>query len=1122
MPAEPFRPSRHGFAFPNTFEVPSSPFGFGAPVAASFGLCAGMAWAALDRYLAGRALETDTDPPRAGNPLYAELLRRHANALGRANLARLTRWQQLPDAGRPGAPGLRERSRREWRTLRRRLDAGEPVLLVLILAAGPYANPTTNHMVLAYGYDLDRRAGRVALRVYDPNRPGNEGVRMVFRLGVRSTPLEGRLAVETRVRGFYVVAYDRPWPAGLVTSPVTAADGRTVPFDPAKPPAAAYGGGASHLFGVQRDGRALHAERDARGRWRAELMAARRGDAGAVKLAAVPTPLGARPWCLGVAEDGELMEFRRHPIVGWRVRPVQKGGAAGRLRVDGRPVRPDTASARETRFYAVAGGRLVAARRGWRGWILDRPAGPSLEGAPAGRVTRLNAEHVFARSADGELIHFRRQRGAGWTSEHVTAAVGGRQRFGIDDDPVCLPTEAGTLGVVARNAAGDVLLFRWSRRRGWRARNVSADLRSAGEPVPALASSLTATLDAAGTVHIAARATDGGLLHFWSHDDGEVGIDEVVMTRAAIGDVFRIDGAPRIAAATGGWLHVLARRGGELLLFRWAPGADWTVESISAENATSSSVEPSWLDSRDGCHIVHAGAAGGVRYFRLGTPRSEGFAAAAGRAFGIVGAALGSLLALPIGAFYAVLGVLGGVAAGKDVPRAARVSHAASRKAPAEKRAARPEPVVAQPDERAAAARAGTTVPAAREREARKAPAAVASAAATPPAGASAPSGGAADVSAGAVHSATFAVQNDPAAATADGGVGDAGMIDGLFHGGLMWPATESDTAATPASAAAAETALPAETGPPRESAAGPAAALPPLADEWGSPPERAAAMPAAQHTFDEVLTAAELALPSGVESPAEPVGDPVLETVQDASSKTASEPPKKVVVDSPPGAEAARRPGKAARPVPKAAEAVEAKPDAGPSGKASPASRPQAKDSARMPELDVRPAATPRRPAAEQARPPAVRERSAVLPKIAASAEKAPVEAAHSTAGSPAAASPTAGSNGAAASKGAVSPANGAVSPANGGEPAKGAARPKLNPALEGLPFLDDETPPRAAEPNATPPRAAEPKATPPAVSPKERRRRDVDAMQRIMSLAEEYSTRLEPGDTPTSALDR
>ena len=37
-----------------------------------------------------------------------------------------------------------------------------------------------NHQVLAYGYGVDD--GRVALRVYDPNRPGDDGMTLSLRI----------------------------------------------------------------------------------------------------------------------------------------------------------------------------------------------------------------------------------------------------------------------------------------------------------------------------------------------------------------------------------------------------------------------------------------------------------------------------------------------------------------------------------------------------------------------------------------------------------------------------------------------------------------------------------------------------------------------------------------------------------------------------------------------------------------------------------------------------------------------------------------------------------------------------------------------------------------------------
>jgi hypothetical protein len=1064
MPADAFLPSRHGFAFANTFEIPSSPFGFGAPVAGSFGLCAGIAWAALDRYFAGRRVETAPEPPGPGVPLYAELLRRHANALGCASVAKLTRWQQLPDEGRPGAPGLRERSRAEWRRLRRRLDAGEPVLVVLILAAGPYANPTTNHMVLVYGYDVDRRAGRVALRVYDPNRPRNNGVRLVFRTRGRRLPLEARLAVDTRVRGFYAVAYDRPRPAPLAVCAVATAGGVTLPFAAESAPALAFGRDTLHLFGRDSAGRAVHAVRDPRGRWTGGRIVPRRSDG--VEVASVPLPLGAAPWCLAVGRNGGLFELRKRSILGWKARPITPRKGAAALRVDARPATSRSESRPRPRFYAVAAGHLAAGRRTWRGWRLEWPGGPALTGTPAVVPGRRGAEHVFVRSAASELIHYRRARRGTWTIEHVTAALGRRDRFGIADDPVVLPGQGG-LGVAARTASGDVLLFRWTSRRGWRCRNVSADLRSAGESVPAAEAGISATMDAGGTVHMAARCMNGGVLHFWSRDDGEAGVDEVVTTRAAIGDAFRVDGAPRIFAARGGWLHLVARRGGELLLFRWAPGADWTVESIAQLDPgerLGSGAEPSWLETPDCCHLAHAAAGSGVRYVRLGGVRRAGALVFAGRAVADVGAALAAVLALPVRGLLAVAEGVAGLGR-KAEPGFSRTAGAAARGGTAVvdgMRRVGDAGARAMTTARVTAAGAVTSVGAAASGAISAAPAASANLTATTrSARAGAAPGAASETPAPAAIRPVVAA---PFAAT-DATVAPTPVRAAKAHVAEVAPpvgerSITRQAAAKPqvrertADVAAAKPQV-------RERTADVAAAKPQVrertADVAAAKPqvrERTADVAAAKPQVRERSIAAEATPPHGLERRSERG-----EVTSPALTLTLTPEPAQRNATPDPGAPRLPAVAKAAPPSRRASE-----PD-----RQSPGAMP-------------------------------IIQRSAVIGSWTASPSQSNGGATKPL-GSAAIARNSANAAAAAPAE------NGAAEGGTGTSPVDGGGRRKLNPALDGLPFIDDEDPLRPAP------------APKPVVPPAERRKRDLEAMARIMSLAEEYSTKSGPSKGPGDA---
>ena len=186
-----FLPSIHGLCFANAFPPgPTLTFGgfdprwlgFGD---ASAGLCGGMALTARDLYEAGLVAPVDRVQPPNGSPRFCALVRRQVESLD---------WFRVPlryldlQALRPDPPtGLaarlgREPPRvaavlREWPRIRAEIDTGHPAVIGLIRVAGasPWAL-TRNHQVLAYAYEMDD--GSLALRVYDPNHPGDDTVEL--------------------------------------------------------------------------------------------------------------------------------------------------------------------------------------------------------------------------------------------------------------------------------------------------------------------------------------------------------------------------------------------------------------------------------------------------------------------------------------------------------------------------------------------------------------------------------------------------------------------------------------------------------------------------------------------------------------------------------------------------------------------------------------------------------------------------------------------------------------------------------------------------------------------------------------------------------------------------------
>jgi hypothetical protein len=198
-----FRPSVHGFRFANRWPPgptvrlgPLDPRRIGLGDA-SAGLCGGMVATVRDLFEAGIAVPTDEAPPRNGSPRFRAIVRRQVQSLawGRVPL----RYYDL-QAFRPDPPGGlaavlgREPARvaayrDEWPRIRAAIDAGIlPVVGLVRVAGWSPRRLTTNHQVLAHGYEEDE--GAVRIRVYDPNHPGRNDVELLVAID----PDDGRPA----------------------------------------------------------------------------------------------------------------------------------------------------------------------------------------------------------------------------------------------------------------------------------------------------------------------------------------------------------------------------------------------------------------------------------------------------------------------------------------------------------------------------------------------------------------------------------------------------------------------------------------------------------------------------------------------------------------------------------------------------------------------------------------------------------------------------------------------------------------------------------------------------------------------------------------------------------------
>ena len=196
-----FLPSTSGFAFPNDFpKVPVRHIGIPGVVSvpigdASNGLCGGMAFAARDAFEAGRPPPADTEAPGSG-PLFDYLVDRLFDSFdlpfGPAKYLQLmspllpdgeTTWSRLGLAPRGRAWRM---IKQEWPAIRADIDAGHPspLGLVRVKSSDPF-DLKRNHQVLAYGYDLE--GTDLELRLYDPNRPKDDGVTLSLDLSHPTT-----------------------------------------------------------------------------------------------------------------------------------------------------------------------------------------------------------------------------------------------------------------------------------------------------------------------------------------------------------------------------------------------------------------------------------------------------------------------------------------------------------------------------------------------------------------------------------------------------------------------------------------------------------------------------------------------------------------------------------------------------------------------------------------------------------------------------------------------------------------------------------------------------------------------------------------------------------------------
>ncbi len=218
IPAQPFKPSLHGFKFANRF--PGYPFSVPRlpglnTVPKIYGLCGGMISAVYDFFLAGRPIPTRTDMPSKRTNLYKYLYKRQLDTFGAFGkyIVQFVKWMSAPD---DTVHGTWKRTCDEFTRIRETLDDENPVLLGLVYVSWHDTLALwQNHQVMAYGYT--KVSDTVFhIHVYDPNFPEQD--QMVIRAekitvaggsahGLKCTHQQLDGTFSKNVRGFFAMPY---------------------------------------------------------------------------------------------------------------------------------------------------------------------------------------------------------------------------------------------------------------------------------------------------------------------------------------------------------------------------------------------------------------------------------------------------------------------------------------------------------------------------------------------------------------------------------------------------------------------------------------------------------------------------------------------------------------------------------------------------------------------------------------------------------------------------------------------------------------------------------------------------------------------------------------------------
>ena len=201
-----FIPSKHGFHFRNGISIVPK---FLRPIFdPKFGVCGGMSWAALDQYFDGEPILDTTTAPLPGTALYKELFWRQMDSTSSWRWLKTIVWQN-----KFNKKLTKLTQEQEWPKVKELIDKGIPITLCLIQCPPIIGIPTTNHQVLATGYQVDGTSPDkpIYISIYNPNWPDKDTA--MLYMTEEGSNAEWKTYIPTtkaskKLRGFFIIPHE--------------------------------------------------------------------------------------------------------------------------------------------------------------------------------------------------------------------------------------------------------------------------------------------------------------------------------------------------------------------------------------------------------------------------------------------------------------------------------------------------------------------------------------------------------------------------------------------------------------------------------------------------------------------------------------------------------------------------------------------------------------------------------------------------------------------------------------------------------------------------------------------------------------------------------------------------